>query len=227
LNVPRDNVVFEAGLFCGYLCPERCFIAIPQSVTIHVPTDLLGFTVGHYEDQRTDKNYIAAIGTFSRSIRDAIQFQGLFGGTSDEKLRELITQFECSNWIPPDNSLKNPWEARVTRKSQLTSEIINFCKDHAVNKHRLLARNSPGHYIALLCAICNHPEDDDCDLIQRINKAHLPAGFAYYKLMDAAEALKAKKCCSNQQVAALCAWLKALPEKDPTINERVTKFATS
>src|ERR1700722_15058921 len=26
LNVPRDNVVFEAGLFCGYLDPNRCFI---------------------------------------------------------------------------------------------------------------------------------------------------------------------------------------------------------
>jgi predicted nucleotide-binding protein len=22
LNVPRDNVVFEAGLFCGHLCPR-------------------------------------------------------------------------------------------------------------------------------------------------------------------------------------------------------------
>jgi predicted nucleotide-binding protein len=33
LTVPRDNVVFEAGLFIGYLGPERCFIAFPQKTT--------------------------------------------------------------------------------------------------------------------------------------------------------------------------------------------------
>jgi predicted nucleotide-binding protein len=46
LNVPRDNVVYEAGLFSGYLCPERCFIVAPQTVKVHVPSDLLGMTLG-------------------------------------------------------------------------------------------------------------------------------------------------------------------------------------
>jgi len=40
LKVPRDNVVYEAGLFSGYLCPERCFIVVPETVRVHVPTDL-------------------------------------------------------------------------------------------------------------------------------------------------------------------------------------------
>src|SRR5690242_14133934 len=40
LTVPRDNVVFEAGLFSGYLCPERCLIAVPRKVQVRVPTDL-------------------------------------------------------------------------------------------------------------------------------------------------------------------------------------------
>src|SRR5271165_4021727 len=30
LNITRDNVVYEAGLFGGYLSPERCFIVIPR-----------------------------------------------------------------------------------------------------------------------------------------------------------------------------------------------------
>src|SRR6202035_5718252 len=104
LNVPRDNVVFEAGLFCGYLSPTRCFIAIPQSVKIHVPSDLLGFTVGHYEDQRTDRNTMAAVGPFAHRMREAIEVQGLFKGTPADKLRDLVSQFECCNWIPKDSS---------------------------------------------------------------------------------------------------------------------------
>ena len=42
LKVPRDNVIFEAGLFSGYLGPERCFIVVPQNSSIHLPSDLLG-----------------------------------------------------------------------------------------------------------------------------------------------------------------------------------------
>ncbi len=226
LNVPRDNVVFEAGLFSGYLCPERCFIAIPQSVKIHVLTDLLGFTVGHYEDQRTDANHIAAVGTFSRMIRKAIDLQGLFHGSSSEKLRELITQFECCNWIPENHSLPDPYEPRVKRKKQVCVEIDAFCEAHRVNKHRLLAQNSTGHYIALLSAISKHPQDCDSDLIQRMNIAYVPAGFAYYRLMDAAEALKAKKCCTTEQLVSLSSWLKQLPNADTTIANRIAKFPT-
>jgi hypothetical protein len=205
LNVPRDNVVFEAGLFSGYLCPERCFVAIPQSVPIHILTDLLGFTVGHYEDRRTDRNYMAAVSTFSRKIREQIEFQGLFGGSSGEKLRELCTKFECSDWIVDEN-------ARVDRKRQIATEIDAFCAAHTVNKHRLLAQSRKGYYMALLSAIRNRPEDGDCDLIRQMQCYHLPSGFAYYPLMDAVEALKAKTCCTPEQMVALSSWLTQAAE---------------
>jgi len=72
LNVPRDNVVYEAGLFSGYLSPERCFIAVPRSAAIHIPTDLLGMTYGFYEDDRSDKNYISAVSSFCRQLKTAL-----------------------------------------------------------------------------------------------------------------------------------------------------------
>jgi hypothetical protein len=226
LHVPRDNVVFEAGLFSGYLCLERCFIAIPQSVRVHVLTDLLGFTVGQYEDQRTDRNSMAAVGPFARKIREAIEVQGLFRGTSTDKLHELITQFECCNWIPPDSSLKDPWEPRVQRKRQVWSQLDTFCSSHRVNKHRLLAQDSVGHYIALLAAIRNHPEDGDCDLVHRMDAAHLPAGFAQDRLMDIVELLKTKKCCAPDRLAALYLWIKKLPEPKPKTLDRIAKLST-
>ena len=43
-RVPRDNIVFELGLFMGSLGRERVFILKPMNVDIQIPSDLLGVT---------------------------------------------------------------------------------------------------------------------------------------------------------------------------------------
>jgi predicted nucleotide-binding protein len=48
---PRDNVVFEAGLFGGTLGMRRIFILHAHGAKL--PTDLLGFTSVRYGDSRT------------------------------------------------------------------------------------------------------------------------------------------------------------------------------
>jgi predicted nucleotide-binding protein with TIR-like domain len=224
LSVTRDNVVYEAGLFGGYLSPERCFIVIPRSAKIRIPTDLLGMTLGFYEDMRTDKNYVSAVSGFCRQIRDEILKQGLFTGHPHEQLRELSVKFDCCEWIPNDPDPKNPSKTRVDRKAKVAAEIDTFCRVHAVNKYRLLQRHQMGYYIALLSAIRLRPEAEDADLILQIKPAQLPHGFACYRLMDAVEALKANACCTPAQVSALSAWLKKLPKADAAISGRIAKF---
>jgi predicted nucleotide-binding protein len=39
---PRDNVIFELGLFMGALGRERVFILKPKGIDVRIPSDLLG-----------------------------------------------------------------------------------------------------------------------------------------------------------------------------------------
>lgn len=41
---PRDNVIFELGLFMGALSRERTLVLVPKGIDFKVPSDLLGMT---------------------------------------------------------------------------------------------------------------------------------------------------------------------------------------
>jgi Predicted nucleotide-binding protein containing TIR-like domain len=213
-NVPRDNVIFEAGLFSGYLGSDRCFMVVPQETRIQLPSDLSGITVGQYEDNRADGNNSSAVSTFSDIVRQRIQRDGLFQGPPHQELRDLIIRFECCSWITDEPK-------RVERKRIVCSEIEGFCKAHPLNKHRLFVQHHSGYNIALLNAIRFHPEPRDWELIKQIRHDKLPPGFAYYKLMDAVEALKASQNITAQQLQELQVWLKTLPGRNPEISARV------
>ena len=64
---PRDNVVFEAGLFGGILGMRRTFILHANGAKL--PTDLLGFTSVRYGDATTP----AAMREINQKLRKAIE----------------------------------------------------------------------------------------------------------------------------------------------------------
>jgi predicted nucleotide-binding protein len=45
---PRDNVIFELGLFMGALTRTRTFVLAPSQVDLKIPSDLLGVTFLRY-----------------------------------------------------------------------------------------------------------------------------------------------------------------------------------
>lgn len=48
-DAPRDNVVFELGLFMGGLSRSRTFILVPRGAAIKIPSDLLGLNPIHFD----------------------------------------------------------------------------------------------------------------------------------------------------------------------------------
>jgi CRP/FNR family transcriptional regulator, cyclic AMP receptor protein len=58
---PRDNTIFELGLFMGALSRDRTYIVAPRPLDIKIPTDLLGVTLLTYQKKRGQ--------TIARAIR--------------------------------------------------------------------------------------------------------------------------------------------------------------
>jgi hypothetical protein len=66
---PRDNVVFEAGLFGGVLGMRRTFILHAHGAKL--PSDLLGLTSVRYDDATP-----TAMGDINQKLRNAIENEG-------------------------------------------------------------------------------------------------------------------------------------------------------
>ena len=79
----RDNVLFELGLFIGKLGKRRCFIVMPDNVSLHIPSDLVGVTPAKYSGERDKSEIAAALGPACHEIRQAMKLQGAFKGSAD------------------------------------------------------------------------------------------------------------------------------------------------
>lgn len=90
---PRDNVVFECGLFLGRLGRERCYVVSDREAKLKVPSDLYGVTHLHYRTPE-DKNWLAALGPACNAIKTEILDRGCRlsagGAVSGSALDELV-----------------------------------------------------------------------------------------------------------------------------------------
>lgn len=72
---PRDNVVFELGLFSATLGPRRTFVLKAAGPSVKVPSDLAGVGYATYEPPQADQQdarWESAVRTGARKIRRAI-----------------------------------------------------------------------------------------------------------------------------------------------------------
>ena len=69
-SVPRDNVIFELGLFLGRLGWKRTFIVCEE--TVKVLSDLLGISIAKFR-KREDGNLVSAVGSACYQIQEAME----------------------------------------------------------------------------------------------------------------------------------------------------------
>jgi len=89
---PRDNVLFELGLFMGRLHRERCYMLYERDDKPKLPTDLLG--VGSVTYQKTDRSGLEkALAPASQKILERVS-EILEG----QKLSSFVAQIEGEWW---------------------------------------------------------------------------------------------------------------------------------
>jgi predicted nucleotide-binding protein len=74
-SAPRDNVVFELGLFMGALGRRRTYILSPHHTTVKKPSDLLGINVLSYS-RETNAELATSIAAACKAIRARVTSLG-------------------------------------------------------------------------------------------------------------------------------------------------------
>lgn len=72
-STPRDNVIFELGLFVGRLGRLRSILLEPRGEEVHLPSDLSGLTTIGY---RTDRDPVSNVSTACNKLRDLFKELG-------------------------------------------------------------------------------------------------------------------------------------------------------
>jgi hypothetical protein len=109
---PRDNVIFELGLFMGHLGRSRTFL-LHQHGAIKIPTDLSGMTAATYEWPRDDQNYQAAVAVACDEIRNAIRDLGV----TEAKLGREVSKLKSRQDMHEDELSRQREEIRALQVS--------------------------------------------------------------------------------------------------------------
>lgn len=74
-HMPRDNILFELGLFMGFLGRSRTFAVYDRTADLKLPSDLAGITVATFQPHSSG-NLTAALGAACTKIEIAIRDHG-------------------------------------------------------------------------------------------------------------------------------------------------------
>lgn len=92
LPSPRDNVVFELGLFMGALGRERCFIVHDRTKTLKLPSDIAGVTAATFQPHEAG-TLQSALGAPSTQILTSVRKLGRLQREPADVYIDQKTQF--------------------------------------------------------------------------------------------------------------------------------------
>lgn len=92
---PRDNVLFELGLFMGALGRKRTFIVHDRTATLKLPSDLAGVSTATFAPHSTG-NLQSALGAVATRIEDQITKHGVRDAERLKGLSEAARGFDSA-----------------------------------------------------------------------------------------------------------------------------------
>ncbi len=102
---PRDNIIFEIGLFIGKLGKDRTFIVYDKSRGIKIPSDLFGISLSEFSSKINDN--ISLIKCCSKILRD-IESKGTL---------KKINETRLTHSTPRTRRLVGSWEGEFSQYS--------------------------------------------------------------------------------------------------------------
>jgi hypothetical protein len=131
---PRDNVLFELGLFMGHLGRERTFLVRPTNVDIKIPSDLAGVTNAGFEwpEQQTSTG---------RTELTQVEFQVLLGASCDEirgRIRHRGSREDAANVqreIQEQKRGLKEQEERLAEQEKKLNELVIYSMSITIYKH--------------------------------------------------------------------------------------------
>lgn len=138
---PRDNVIFELGLFMGALGRGRTFILQQATSPLKIPTDLSGVTTAAYHWPRMDGNCRSAVATACDMIRERVR---TLGCRAKEAGSEVTGGLDLT---------------RVKERNGEFSTRVGGCEIRVVNGR---IEESPMERTTVVVLPCNEYFDDRC-----------------------------------------------------------------
>jgi hypothetical protein len=135
-SVPRDNVIFELGLFIGGLGRERTFLLSDRSHRLELPSDLAGVTRATFEPHLSG-NLAAALGAPSTRIKTAIARLGLRDASRSKRFTDAADTLEAAG-----NDLEHLVELLArSRKVELEITLEQFGPLLGTEKGQMIRRD--------------------------------------------------------------------------------------
>lgn len=94
-SAPRDNVLFELGLFMGALGRKRTFIVYDRSAKLKLPSDLAGVSAATFEPHKSG-NLQSALGAATTRMEEQISKLGVRGEERLKGLSEAAQGFDAA-----------------------------------------------------------------------------------------------------------------------------------
>jgi hypothetical protein len=131
---PRDNVLFELGLFMGHLGRERTFLICPTNVALKIPSDLAGVSNAGFD-------WPEVHGHEGRARLGGAEWQDLLGASCDE-IRSIIRHVggrqdsaNVQRAIQEQQRGLREQQERLTEQEKKLNQLVIYSMSITIYKH--------------------------------------------------------------------------------------------